>query len=362
MIRYLIKNNFKLMFRNTWSIVLLIVGPILVIAAVSSAFTELMKSYEGVDEFTVGYQLEQDSFAEPYMEMIFDAGKENGITFQECRGVQAEEALNENQMSGFVTFGRDSYVVYESSEHKAEGQMLEAFLGKVMDESKKTVLRMTGAYEEKEIVLPVEELSFMPSVDAKNYYGIAEIVYFSWCIIICATGVLSNEKRYGIGKKFQISNLSETQLYLSRLLPVVLTGMLGIGLDMILTVFLFDIQWGNLPLTLLVVFCMVLAGSSFGLMLYSVTRNLAVTIIALFMVVWMMGFFGGSFETYMFSSTADGLKQTSPIYYGNRSLVELSCMGESSYVEGAIGYALAITAGSSIISVLAAKLRKGGKA
>ena len=98
MIRYLIKNNFKLMFRNTWSIVLLIVGPILVIAAVSSAFTELMKSYEGVDEFTVGYQLEQDSFAEPYMEMIFDAGKENGITFQECRGVQAEEALNENQI------------------------------------------------------------------------------------------------------------------------------------------------------------------------------------------------------------------------------------------------------------------------
>ena len=31
MIRYLIKNNFKLMFRNTWSIMVMILGPILII-------------------------------------------------------------------------------------------------------------------------------------------------------------------------------------------------------------------------------------------------------------------------------------------------------------------------------------------
>lgn len=57
MIRYLIKNNFKLMFRNTWSVAVMLLGPILVIAVLSSAFSELMKSYEGVDEFTVGYRI-----------------------------------------------------------------------------------------------------------------------------------------------------------------------------------------------------------------------------------------------------------------------------------------------------------------
>ena len=41
MIRYLIKNNFKLMFRNTWSVVVMLLGPILVIAVLSSAFSEL---------------------------------------------------------------------------------------------------------------------------------------------------------------------------------------------------------------------------------------------------------------------------------------------------------------------------------
>ena len=54
--RYLIKNNFKLMFRNTWSIVVMVMGPILVIAILSSAFSELMKSYDGVEEFMVGYR------------------------------------------------------------------------------------------------------------------------------------------------------------------------------------------------------------------------------------------------------------------------------------------------------------------
>ena len=59
MIRYLIKNNFKLMFRNTWSVVVMLLGPVLVIAVLSSAFSELMKSYKGVGEFVVGYRMQE---------------------------------------------------------------------------------------------------------------------------------------------------------------------------------------------------------------------------------------------------------------------------------------------------------------
>ena len=46
------------MFRSTWSIVLMLLGPIMVIAVLSSAFSALMKSYEGVDEFSVGYRVQ----------------------------------------------------------------------------------------------------------------------------------------------------------------------------------------------------------------------------------------------------------------------------------------------------------------
>ena len=61
MIGYMIKNNGKLMFRNTWSVVFMLIGPILVIAVLSSAFSALMKSYEGGGKFIIGYRME-DSF------------------------------------------------------------------------------------------------------------------------------------------------------------------------------------------------------------------------------------------------------------------------------------------------------------
>lgn len=81
MIRYLIKNNFKLMFRNTWSILIMLLGPILIIAVLSSAFSELMKSYEGVDTFTVGYRTEVTDNA--MLEATKIAGEEAGILFYE---------------------------------------------------------------------------------------------------------------------------------------------------------------------------------------------------------------------------------------------------------------------------------------
>ena len=83
MIRYLIKNNFKLMFRNTWSVAVMLLGPILVIAVLSSAFSELMKSYEGVDEFTVGYRMKEAAEDHVMIESAKAAGEDAGILFYE---------------------------------------------------------------------------------------------------------------------------------------------------------------------------------------------------------------------------------------------------------------------------------------
>lgn len=115
-------------------------------------------------------------------------------------------------------------------------------------------------------------------------------------------------------------------------------------------------------MSIFIVFMEILAGTAFGMMLYNLSDNLVITIIMLFATVWFMGFFGGSFETYMFSSMPDTLKHLSPIYHGNRALVELSCMGESHYVVSALWYCLAITVICSIIAIIAGSIRKRGRA
>lgn len=359
MIRYLIKNNFKLMFRNTWSVVTMLLGPILVIAVLSSAFSELMKSYEGVDEFAVGYRTQEAAEEHVIMEAAKLAGEEAGILFYEYPEGEIKDVMEKNELAGFVEFSEDTYVVYKSADYEVEGITLEYFMNRVMNTGVNAALRLQ---EQEDIVLPVEELEFMPAVNARDYYGIIYIVYFCWCGMICATGVFSNEKKYGIVRRFQVSNLSELQNYLGKFIPINLTVAAGMAAATAITVLFYDIHWGNPILSMLIVFMMIVAGTALGMMLYNLSDSLVITIIMQFTIVWFLGFFGGSFETYMFSRMPDMLKILSPIYHGNRALIELSCMGESNYAASAVWYSLAITAACSVIAILAGSIRKRGRA
>lgn len=360
MIRYLIKNNFKLMFRNTWSIVVMLLGPVLVIAVLSSAFSELMKSYEGVDEFAVGYRtIEGASEMETIFEPVKDAGEEAGILFYEYPEGEVKDVMEKNELAGFVEFAEDTYVVYKSADYEVEGITLDYFMNKVMNAGVNASLQLQ---EQEDIVLPIEELDFMPAVNSGDYYGIVYIVYFCWCGMICATGVLSNEKKYGIVRRFQVSNISETQNYMGKFIPIILTVSVGMAIATGITILFYDIHWGNPILSAFIVFMMILAGAALGMMIYNISNSLVITIIIQFTIVWFFGFFGGSFETYMFSSLSDEIKHLSPIYYANRALVELSCMGKSDYVVGAVLYSLAITVICSAIAIFAGSIRKRGRA
>lgn len=267
--------------------------------------------------------------------------------------------MEKNGLAGFVEFSEEEYVVYTSDDYEVEGITLEYFMNKVMGEGVDTFLQVQ---EKDEIVLPVEELEFMPAVDSRDYYGIVYIVYFCWCGMICATGVLSNEKKYGIVRRFQVSDISEMQNYLGKFIPVTLTVAVGMAIATGITILLYDIHWGNPIMSMLIVFMMILAGTALGMMLYNISDSLVITIIVQFTIVWFMGFFGGSFETYMFSSISDILKHLSPIYHGNRALVELSCIGESNYVASSVWFLLVITVICSAIAILAGSIRKRGRA
>ena len=105
-----------------------------------------------------------------------------------------------------------------------------------------------------------------------------------------------------------------------------------------------------------------MAATAFGLMVYSFFDNVVVTIIIVWIMVWIAGFYGGSFETYMFSSHPVSIKNLSPIYHINRALTELSCMGKSDYVSSALIYIAGITLVCSCMAVIVGMIRRRGKA
>ncbi len=353
MIRYLIKNNFKLMFRNTWSIAVMLLGPVLVIAVLTSAFSELMKSYEGVDEFKVGYRASEVDAV--MIEAIKTAGEDSGIVFQEYPEGKIKNVVENNNLAGFVDFSKDRYTVYKSEDYEVEGVTLEYFMTKAMSGN-------VGSLSQSQIKLPVEKIDYMPAINSVDYYGIIYIAYFSWCGMICATGVLSNEKKYGIVRRFQVSAMTESQNFLGKYIPIVFTVFAGMGIATLVTVFLYDIHWGNPLLSVVIVFLMIAASTALGMMIYNISDNLVITIILQFSIVWILGFIGGSFETYMFQNISESIKLLSPVYHGNRALVELSCMGKSDFVVSAMVYSLVITVVCSVVAVFSGYIRKRGRA
>lgn len=353
MIRYLIKNNFKIMFRSAVNILLFVLCPIVVSAVLISAFSSLMESYEPAEEFQVGYRIDKDSSYGEYMNMLKNVGDENGVTFVEYDEGDIEELIHQHELGGFVEFKGDSYKVYEINDRKVEGATLEYMMSAFFNSS------LSG--DIKDISLNIEKSEYAPAINSTDYYGIIYIVYFGWCAIVCAAGLFSNEKKNRIGERLQVSNLSVFQIYLARLIPIVTVVAIGICIAAVVSAFMMGVHWGNIAISVVVILLMIIAATASEMMIYEVTGSMVATIIISFGMVWILGFIGGSFETYMFSPYPESLKQLSPIYHGNRALTELSSMGESDYVLSSIIYSTVLIFVSSFISLIAGKLRRNGR-
>ena len=353
MIRYLVKNNFKIMCRSITNIVLYILAPTIVAAVLISAFSTLMESYKGVDSFSVGYRLEDDSEFSSYIDQLSEKCKEKGISFIEYKAGDPKTLIAEHSLGGFVEFGKNEYTIYENEDEKAEGQVLEYIFANINDAPTD---QLTNKAEAKE--LSVKHPEFIPAVNSTDYYGIIEVIYFGWCAIVCGAGIFISEKKYKLGKRYSICDISYTKQYLAKFIPIVVTVFLGLLIcGTILTVFL-GVHFGSLLQSVMVVLLMIMAATAMELLIYYITNSMLATIIISFALVWFMGFFGGSFETYMFSAHPEFLKQLSPIYYGNRALVELSCMGKSAYVVKSGIVSGVIFAVCSALSIGVAKMRR----
>ena len=70
MIRYLIKNNMKLLSRNITNVLLFILAPVAVMPILISAYSAMMEKYEGIDKFEVGYNVEAGCVIEEQRDSI----------------------------------------------------------------------------------------------------------------------------------------------------------------------------------------------------------------------------------------------------------------------------------------------------
>ena len=355
MIRYLIKNNIKLMSRSSINILCFVLAPLLVSAVLMSAFSTLMEKYEDAGSFTVGYRISGEKIKIYLGEAIDKLSENNDISFVEYPAGNIEETVNNNDIACFIEFNDDQYLIYEKQGYEIHGKIAESILSIFYN----SVSLGTAAIDAADIT--VNKADFIPPVDSVDYYGIIEIIYFGWCAIVCAAALFTNEKKYMIRNKYTVSGISEFKFYLARFISLASVVLTGITISAIISALMLDVHWGNLLLSGLIVMVSIMAATAFGIMLYTITDSMVLTIIFAFSIVWIWGFFGGSFETYMFSSLSETLKKISPIYHENRALIEILLQGKSDYLLSALCYSGAIAVGCSAVSVFAGYLRRLGR-
>ncbi|MCR5104736.1 MAG: ABC transporter permease [Eubacterium sp.] len=365
MIRYLIKNNIKLMLRSPMTVLVYVLGPTIIAAILISAFNSLMDSYKSVDNFEVGYRIEDGSVFEDHLDSMIESFEDNGVSFVEYSKGDPENMIREHDLAGFVEFEKEDYKIYEVKDSKVEGHILEYSLTEAFEESSDAAFLQAVGMEtievdnEPEKILNVEHPEFVPAINSADYYGIIEIVYFASFSVVCGAAFFSKEKKNKIARRYQVSNVSNVKLYLARIISVTAAVSVGLAISALALIALMDVHWGNPGLSILILLFLILGTLAMELMFLTLTDSMAATIIITFVIVWLWGFFGGSFETYMFSSHSQILKELSPIYYTNRSLVELSCMGHSDYVNISIIVSIGLLVVFSVLAVLISKVRSG---
>lgn len=333
----IIKNNLKLMLRNKIMIFAVIVSPVLVVAALSNAFHNLLDQAENANEFEVGYQMTENSLFSEYEEILHSQLEEEGISLRKYNGEVPEKIVEDGQVEVFIDFGDEDYHIYGADKNELQVRAIQCVMF-LMTENVKAYLNGPPSVQKD---LEVKELATTETAGAQDYYSIIEVVYFLSLCVIFLSMIIQAEKGNHILARFRVGNAGNAVLYFGKMIPCVLMAWaIQILITGGLVTVMFDVTWGK-PLISILILCLEAAAfTAFGMIFMLLFRNMAVSIGSMFMFLWFMGFFGGTYETYMYSSVPDAIKELSPLYYLNRTLVELSTMGESSYLVPCIVYML----------------------
>lgn len=334
------KNNLKLIVRKPAWLVIIVLGALLVVASLSSVFRTLLDHSEETGTFQVGYRMEEDSRYAPSESLLEEGFKANGVTLKKYENADPEELIQNGGEDVFITFLDDSYKIYADEKKEIQSKVVAYVLYRIDAE-----FAMAAAGGTDRVSIKAEALTGIKTSEAENYYGIIEIVYFTSINSVLLCLIFWTERKNRIGIRFASGSAGAAARYFGKLLAcVIVSFLLLVVLESVLVTGMFDVTIGRPALSFFILFLHTAAFAAFGMLFFLLFDNMAVAIGGMFMVDWFMGLLGGSFETYMYSAIPENLKRLSPIYFVDRSLVELSLNGKSDYVAPCIRYLCVMTA------------------
>ena len=347
---YLTKNYLKLIFRAKAVIIVTVIGCLIVIAALQNSFHTLLDSVDRDTSFTVGYEMEDDSKYKPVESILVKGFEDEGITVRKYESQDPEKLIKSGDVDVYIDFGGDSYSLTGNSKSQIDTRVVQYVLYNVdhaLNGDTGSVDVEVGSYEPGEVA------------DAGVYYGIVQTMYFISLSSVFLCMIYMAERKNNIGLRFKSSSSEGAHVYLAKLLACSITTVFSLVIVTgSIVVSLFDIPIPHPGLTIGVVLLTTVAYISMGMLFFIIFNNVAASVGLLFTVLTFLGFPGGDFETYMYSSYSENIKLMSPNYYVNRTLVELSVNGQSDYLMPCIKVLLLMTVVSVVLGIVITSKKK----
>lgn len=366
MLFILVKNNLKLMFRDKLSILLLIFFPILLIAILSSAFTSLLNKNHTIEPFAVGYSIEKGSKIESNFNNIIKNFKANNITLMKMKKDKAIDNIKNDTIAAYVEINDSSYKFYKKDGLSVNTIIFENSFSSAMnmyDGSKALMSYLSehglgSKYNSSNVVsnnnfVKFENIKADPVPSSTVYYGIVEIVYIIWFGMMAVSSVVSMERKYGVTERIGLTKANSLILFLGKLIPAVIAVSIQISIAAIASTILMKVNWGDSPmLSAAIILLEIIAVSALGILLSTIIKSQALVNVLIVIQTFFFGFIGGSCQTYMYNFVSDNIAKLSPLYYINRTLVELSTKGYSSYTNKCILLLAAISLAAIVSGIL----------
>ena len=344
----LIKNNLKLMFRCK-PLILFILCQVIVTGMLSAVFKDFMVDEYKIEGCEVGYSFTDGCAYEPIKPIFDSVCEENDMDTANFVHGSGENAVESGRVDVFVEFTDDGYTVYSDGEHETQAGIVKMLVSSIISGASGA---QVGSY------VTQYKIDVSPMPDSELYYTIAYTIYFIWIAMIVLAIVISSERKNKIGARFRTTPASSLKIYMSRFIPSTVMITLLIGVGVVLCTLIYGIEWLEIPMTALILFLGCVAAAAVATVLFSLIKNVIVSIVVGFCMVMFCGFFGGSFCAYMYATFADGLRDFSPIYYMTRSLVELNTSGSSEFAISAILVLCGISVVCIPLGMAAVKLGK----
>jgi ABC-2 type transport system permease protein len=367
------KNDLKRFFRDKMGMFMLIIFPVLLIFILSSAFSSTMNKSFKLEPFSVGYSITQNSPLYGSINTITDGLIKQKITLIKMDKGSALREITNRKLAGYVEFSGNSYIFHKSDDMKISASIFESILSSI-SYTTGTYSGMYKYFADNKIkpndnqninsasknLLQIEKIKVEPAPSSMQYYGIVMLINTLTFSLVAGAAIINNDRKRRVNLRIGLTKVSPIIIFFARTLSSVVTSMLQITIAIIASILLLKVDFGTHYIQVFLLILLYSATvSTLGVALGYLIKSLSITRTIVFAASFFLNFFGGSYTPYVFAvDDFLSLMKKTPLYYINRSLVEITTKGYSNLVSTAVTIEVSVIVISLLIGILAYSRRE----